>query len=497
MSNQPFSFPPPPPPPPKRVADNSSGQHNGFPNHRGSFRGAGFGRGGGRGGRGSQRGSHQAPYMGHNNYANRPHGDNWNRNTGLNPPQKRDHSSAFNNAQPTRPRPTAAPAVPSFNASIEHLLPRKPAAQTVAQNVEKPKKQNLLGLTPTNAHPDSDPEDDEGEETRLATQTKSAGHGLEIEYKGHVSTLRTAAEIAAWIAERKARYPTAVKAEAAKKEAAEKKRKWEEEKAARLEANRQARIKRDEERKQQIVAREQTAKAQKKLEARKHERLAKSKDADLDAATIAEMKAEKLRKKALKAEQRLAKAEQALRVAQEKRNALAASQTKDQPQEDATSDHEQPLQLEEVDVALGADITDPDATSSSGTSTTDSNSDSSEAESDSDSAPEVMSTKQAALVHDLAPQPPKAARIDTPRLCNSFARTGHCNFGSRCRFTHDNSRGKKATTKSASLSLPANTRRKGLWEVMVKKEQEEERKRLLEAIITLGERGILDDPGPT
>ncbi|KAK4943975.1 hypothetical protein LTR10_016495 [Elasticomyces elasticus] len=492
MSNQPFSFPPPPPPPPKRAADNSYGQNNGFPTHRGSSRGGGFGRGGGRGGRGSQRGSHHAPHMGHNNYANRPNGDNWNRNTGLNPPQKRDHTSAFNNAQPTRPRPTAAPAVPSFNASIEHLLPRKPAAL----NVEKPKKQNLLGLTPTNADPDSEPEDDEGEETRLATQTKSAGHGLEIAYKGHVSTLRTPAEIAAWIAERKARFPTAVKVEAAKKEAAEKKRKWEEEKAARLEANRQARIKRDEERKQQIIAREQTAKAQKELEARKHERLAKSKDVDLDAATIAEMKAEKLRKKALKAEQRLAKAEEALRVAQEKPNALAASQTKDQPPEDATSDHEQPSQLEDLDVALDADIADPDATSSSGTSTTDSGSDSSEAGPDSDSAPEVMSTKQAALVHDLAPQPPKAAQTATPRLCNSFVKTGRCKFGARCRFMHDTSRGKKTSTNAASSSLTANTRRKGLWEVMVQKEKEEEHKRLLEAIIMLGLTGIPNNGAP-
>ncbi|KAI1626671.1 hypothetical protein EDD37DRAFT_620279 [Exophiala viscosa] len=492
MSNQPFSFPPPPPPPPKRTTDNSYAQNNGFPNNRGSFRGGGgFQRGAGRGARGSQRGSHHAPYTGHNNYANRPHGDSWNRDSGLNPPQKRDHTSAFNNTQPARPRPTAAPAVPSFNASIEHLLPRKPAPQPAVQTVEKPKKQNLLGLTPTKADPDSEPEDDEGEETRLATQAKSARHGLEIEYKGHVSTLRTVAEIAAWIAERKARYPTAVKVEAAKKEAAEKRRKWEEEKAARFEANRQARIKRDEERKQQQIER-----AQKEAEARKVERLAKNKDTEFDSATVAEMKAEKLRKKALKAEQRLAKAEEALRMAQEKRNALAASQNKDQPPEAAAADHEQPLQLDEVDDSSASDIIDPDATSSSGSPTTDSGSDTSESESDSDSAPEVMSTKQAALVHDLAPQPPKAARVNTPRLCNTFAKTGRCKFGSRCRYTHDSSRG-KTPRNIASSSQPANTKRKGLWEVMVEKEQEEECKRLLGTITTLGERGILDDPDPT
>jgi hypothetical protein len=40
-------------------------------------------------------------------------------------------------------------------------------------------------------------------------------------------------------------------------------------------------------------------------------------------------------------------------------------------------------------------------------------------------------------------------------------------------------------------------RRKGLWQVMVEKEQEDERKKLLGAIITLGERGLLDEPSST
>lgn len=36
-------------------------------------------------------------------------------------------------------------------------------------------------------------------------------------------------------------------------------------------------------------------------------------------------------------------------------------------------------------------------------------------------------------------------------------------------------------------------RRKGLWQVMVEKEQEEERKQLLRAIIFMGERGMLGE----
>jgi hypothetical protein len=85
------------------------------------------------------------------------------------------------------------------------------------------KKSNLLGLTPTKVDPDSEPEDDEGEEARLAGQNKVSS-GLEIEYGGNNIILRTAAEIAAFIAERKKRYPTQAKVDAAKKEAEEKKR---------------------------------------------------------------------------------------------------------------------------------------------------------------------------------------------------------------------------------------------------------------------------------
>ena len=36
-------------------------------------------------------------------------------------------------------------------------------------------------------------------------------------------------------------------------------------------------------------------------------------------------------------------------------------------------------------------------------------------------------------------------------------------------------------------------RRKGLWQVMVEKEQEEERKQVLRAIIFMGERGMLGE----
>ena len=48
--------------------------------------------------------------------------------------------------------------------------------------------------------------------------------------------------------------------------------------------------------------------------------------------------------------------------------------------------------------------------------------------------------------------------------------------------------------KTKSVEGPVKKeRRKGLWQVMVEKEQEEERKQVLRAIIFMGERGMLGE----
>ncbi|KAK5467868.1 hypothetical protein LTS15_000841 [Exophiala xenobiotica] len=503
MSNQPFTFPPPPPPPPKRTTEPASREHNSFPNNRGSFRGAGSyrgaGRGGGRGGYGSNQ---NVPFYSSNRHqqphSNKPFISNAPRNAGSHPSQKRDHQTAFNQSYQARPRPTAAPAVPSFNASIEHLLPRKPAPQPPPQNVEKPKKQNLLGLTPTTLDHDSGPEDDEDEEGRLASQTK-VSHGLEIDYGGQQINLRTPADVAAWLAERRKRYPTQVKVEAAKKEAEEKKRKRQEEKAARVEAERQAREKAIEARKLQ-----QLAKAQQKSQ-QQDRCVKKSEDSNTDMAAKARLKAEKLRLKALKAQERLAKAEEALRLTRETPGAAATSITQGQSSQAASPDQrgEQHVQPEAIHSTSDSELTDSDATSSSGSSTSDLDTEgesTSDGASDSDSAPEVLSTKRAALEHEISAPPPRAFSTSTPQICRAYARYGRCKFGSKCRHLHDTS--KLPGSKRSKRSMPQrpdtpgsrSAMRKGLWQVMVEKEQEDERKKLLGAIITLGERGLLDEP---
>ncbi|KIW19692.1 hypothetical protein PV08_00266 [Exophiala spinifera] len=457
MSGQPFTFPPPPPPPPKRATEPVNRPNNNFSSNRGSSRGFG------RGGRG---GYPNAPYHANNRQQHGSHRDGWNG------PQKRDHNTAFRSTnQPNRRVSAASPAVPSFNASIEHLLPRKPPQATPQPPSQKvadvPKKQNLLGLTPTRVDADSEPEDDEGEEARLAGQSKVSA-GLEIEYGGRNITLSTPAEIAAWIAERKKRYPTQAKIEVAKKEADERKRRWQEEKAAKMQAAREAR--------------------QKALEARRRREPPKSQKSEsqvegtgrADSAAQAKTKAERLRAKALKARERLAKAEEALRLAEEQPGSgtLTANENQTEPIADDTS---------------SSALTDSDATSSSGSdSDSDSGSDSeSGSDSDADSAPEVLSTKRAALEHEFsnAPSKPPAPSSQAAGPEDASARGG-CNG-------NGNSKRNKNQRVDASTSSRTAGRRKGLWQVMVEQEQEEERKMLLQAIVTLGEHGVLDEPEPS
>jgi hypothetical protein len=345
-------------------------------------------------------------------------------------------------------------------------------------------------LTPTTLDHDSEPEDDEDEEGWLASQTK-VSYGLEIEFGGQQIILRTPADVATWLAERRKRYPTQAKVEAAKKEAEEKKRKRQEEKAARMEAERQAREKATEARRLQ-----QSAKAQQKSQ-QQDRNVKKSEDSNTDMAAKARLKAEKLRLKALKAQERLAKAEEALRLARETSGVPAAG-----PDQGG----EQRVQPEAIRSTSDSELTDSDATSSSGSSTSDLDTEgesTSGGASDSDSAPEVLSTKRAALEHGISAPPPRTSSTPTPQICRAFARFSRCKFGSKCRHLHDTSklpgskRSKRSMLQRPDASGSGNARRKGLWQVLVEKEQDDERKTLLGAIITLGERGLLDEPSST
>ena len=198
--------------------------------------------------------------------------------------QKRIHCEAFGASRTSLPRTLTAPAVPAFGSP----LPSLPTVQSDnKQLTKKRRKHNQLGLTPRKEEHESSEEEDIEEESKLAAAQSQmiSSSGLRFSYKGRHATLSTPAEIAAWIEERKRRYPT----QARVTEAVERKRKL-------READRIAR----EERKA-ISSRKRMV----SQELSKQEREKKSKKKQKDVANE-RSKAEKLRRDLEKAQRRLA-----------------------------------------------------------------------------------------------------------------------------------------------------------------------------------------------
>jgi hypothetical protein len=474
-------------------------------------------------------------------------------------PRKRPYSTAFTKPPTTGPRPQAAPAVPSFNAGIPLSLPAKPADAPAAKT-KKPRKQNQLGLTPASQQHESSSED-ENEEAKLASKIINGASMVQFEYNGRTATLRTAVEIAAWIAERKNRYPTQAKADAAKKEAAEKKRKWAEVKKQREEAAKAQRLEREKAQQEELRLKALESKKRKDLEKeqKKAERGQKD-EAEEDEnhaikAKKARIKADKLRLKAEKAELKVLEAEAEARKARKRRASLqsgASVQDESSAKERSNRDLGSAIALEENDderldgaeaecmrkiqkdiremendrskifstikgedddegqisdsksqsllsllsISDSSALSDVDATSSSASS------------SSSDSAPEQTTTKR--IYPTRVPPPPRRPPINTQHLCRSLLATGHCKRGDECQYSHDlpdtlpslgerkdklKEKRKTRLGKVKATDVPSGPakkeKRKGLWEVMVEKEQEEERKQVLRAIVFMGERGML------
>lgn len=490
--------------------------------------------------------------------------------SGPQPPRKRPYSTAFTKPPATGPRPQAAPAVPSFNAGIPFSLPPKPTEPPPVK-IKKPRKHNQLGLTPASQDHESS-SDDENEEMKLASTITNNANIVRFEYNGRIATLRTAAEIAAWIAERRKRYPTQAKAEAAKKEAAEKKQKWVEEKKRREEAAKAKRAEREQAQKEELRLKALEPKKKKAEEkARKKAGKARQDEVEEDEyheikAKKARIKVDKLRLKAEKAELKVLEAEAAARKARDRRTSLQSSAStqyelnfKDSSAKDADSaiameenddeataennigpesttidkagrkgmklpklhdpqeakapivGEEDEGQISESSSSLSPSdspaLSDSEPTSSSASS---SSSSSSGSDSDSDSAPEQTTSKR--LQPSRVPPPPRGPPpIHTHHLCRSLLATGHCKRGAECHYSHDlpdtlpslderkeklKEKRKVRLGKVKAMDVPTATtkeRRKGLWQVMVEKEQEEERKQVLRAIIFMGQKGMLGE----
>lgn len=341
-----------------------------------------------------------------------------------------------------------------------------------------------------------DEDDERDEEAELAPQVHIPD-GLQFEHRGQTLNLRTAEEIAAWIAERRQKWPTEQKRAIAQQEAEERRQKLQAERAVRLEAARAAATARQEERNKQRVEQEKKKVRQKMLQ----EQIAKAKTSRVEVVepleaqrTAAETKIERLRKKAAKIAAQLRQIE--VTAPTESQTLTAYGDTVAKP-----GDDELEKMLVQVDAAamrqnertasarygghanehvdsseISPSDDDPlDDTSSSGSS--------SSSESDSDAPPEVSSSKAHKIdkITRSARAPVDTTVPDNRPVCRNFLRYGKCKYRRQCHFKHE-------------IPDAAVSKRKGLYEALVDKEVEEEHRKALRLIISLGDRGLLQDP---
>ncbi|CAI7652496.1 unnamed protein product [Penicillium glandicola] len=474
-----------------------------------------------------------APYMGAQSgqaRGPRPHAHG---NQGQKPKftQKRDHSSAFNKPQSTAPRTPAAPAVPSFGNPLPSKPP--PAADSTANRKAKKRKRkhNQLGLTPhTEDHESSEEEVDEDEESKLA-QSGSDAAPLQVSYKGKTSTLETPSDIAAWIAERRKKFPTQARVE-------EKKKSMEEAKAAReairqqkqkaqqekredqqkqneqktettdatTNAQRREKIRRNLEREEKRIqkAMAETEAARLRVEALQKEALSLNSDFDQDedtgittghqhpAPVIKTDPENTVPEPAIKTEPETAVPEETIKtephdpIPEPAQSAVPACHTTE-AQGSPRFNLEHTMKTEHSpdhgldDMELGSDHGASDWTSSSASG--------SDSDSDSDSdAPEQATSRRTGP--ERVPPPPREGK---KTVCRYFARNGHCNRGDQCKFLHENDseRTSKAKTKPTEKK-EKETKRKGLYQALLDRQQQDDDRRAMEVIVWLGQNDMLN-----
>ncbi|KAJ5744051.1 hypothetical protein N7533_008921 [Penicillium manginii] len=473
---------------------------------------------------------------------------------------------------------------PQSQVSATHYhANRPPAADVNANATRKPKKRkrkhNQLGLTPkTEDHESSEDEEDADEESKLAQGGAGGSESapLQFSYKGRTATLQSSADIAAWIAERRKKFPTAERVE-------EKKKVAQEAKDARDAVRRE---KMNERAKMNGKAAAAGAGDNNKDNKEKSKGIQKpaadnlNADPALDAAMKAQRKADKIRRNLDREQKRFAKAEAEAEAARLKVAALQKQLGSDQNpmQKDVGGDENgtgtdghvvagpnvdmlPELEIAEASDPMTIDLTDKplepgaltaaakpvptgvglgtidvadqvdgpmdlvseaeasrhgsDWTSSSGSeSSLDSDRDSgsesesdSDSDSDGDSAPEQASSRRQGPEKVLPPP-----REGKKQLCRHFARSGKCNRGDQCSFSHDvgerrkakpekKEKGRKGLLSAVSTPDPAGNpplhykryTNKYFLQLLDRQKEDEDR-RAMEVIAWLGENGLLEEP---
>jgi hypothetical protein len=341
------------------------------------------------------------------------------------PPKK-----ASSGPKPPRAKAVAPPPVPSFGFS----LPTPAVSTSNTKNRRDQKKRVNLGLSEQNPMDGNSSEDEDVDEEAVFAE-KIKVEGIAFEHNGEMISLQTAADVQAYIKDRRRNYPT----------------------------------------QQRIVEKMQEAAAKREHELEfLHRVKGKSRKAAPDTKPAKPPKPERKAKEVdTKKQEELAALRKKLHESminkqQQNTNLLGAGY-------DSDSDSN----------AESSVLSDSSVLSSSSDEPSDDDSDEGDEQSDSDAAPETTSSKAA--------PPPIAVPLPAPvtappsQVCKNWSKNGICRFGKGCRWAHPP--GEKGSTQQQKDRQ--GEKKTGLFEKMVEQELEKRDRLALECIKYLGTNGFL------
>lgn len=313
------------------------------------------------------------------------------------------------------PKAQVAPAVPSFGAPI---LPQKPPAPISSGGGIKQRPSTGLGLIPQDygspENSDQDEDEDEEEVDEEAALSALQNGPLSFEFNGELSTLKSAADIAEWIEERKKRWPSKRRVEEKELEIQsrmEERRRIEQETRAAI-ASASGGEYQPVERRDDRTPRQMRKPATERQARHNEESTLEDTQKEL---TLQMQKVQELQK-----------------LLAEKGQEPAETAGEDV---DATEQHEQAAPTDNMEIDQSLEDSNQDAPAD----------DRHLSDSDSDAPPEETSSK---LSQPIRVPPPTASSKTQPKQqqpdakqCISFLNQGRCKFGNKCRYKHDASSG--------------------------------------------------------
>lgn len=334
--------------------------------------------------------------------------------------------------KPPRAKAAVPPPVPSFGFSLQTPPVSQPLATSNSKKNNKDKKKHKvhLGLTHDPVPNEGSDDDKEGIDEEAAYAEKLKGGGFSFEHNGEQISIQTAAEVAAWIKDRRKKFPTQKRVLEKADEAAAKRK-------SELEFLRKIQGK---------SSREQHTDRQDKPP-KLRERVKDSSKEGNDKQRQEELAA--LRRK--------------LHESMMQKKASPSTVDLGLGYSSETGSDEEESVLSESSVVSSSEASDED-----------------DSESDkSDQAPTPMSSKVGpppVTVPSPAPRPdmPRSER-GKERICRDWEQHGRCSYSNKCKFAHP----------------PKEVKRVGLYEMMVEQELVKTDQMALDAIKYLGQHGFL------